>query len=259
MFKRLLLTGTVILAALLTTGCNDTLLLNNLSQEQANEVLAVLQQHNIASQKSGTLKEGYAISVPKSDTTTALSILNQYQLPAKAEVQISQAFPDNALISSPQAERARMLSLQEQRLEQSLKIISQVVNARVHVSYPLNDNTFITDLPAEHVSILITYSGSLNENMFISKIKTLIKNGLSNVRFEDISVVLFQAPPLQYSAPTQGAQPLMTPWLYALCGVLLAALLAGGSVLYLLVKKQRPETPQDVTPPDVPEKEDMPV
>lgn len=259
MFKRLLLTGTMILAALLTTGCNDTLLLNNLSQEQANEVLAVLQQHNIASQKSGTLKEGFAISVPKSDTTTALSILNQYQLPAKPEVQISQAFPDNALISSPQAERARMLSLQEQRLEQSLKIISQVVNARVHVSYPLNDNTFITDLPAEHVSVLITYSGSLNENMFISKIKPLIKNGLSNVRFEDISVVLFQAPPLQYSAPTQSAQSLMTPWLYALCGVLLAALLAGGSVLYLLVKKQRPKTPQDVTPLDVPEKEDMPV
>ncbi|RLR17493.1 hypothetical protein D8L93_08800 [Sodalis-like symbiont of Bactericera trigonica] len=118
-------------------------------------------------------------------------MLNHYQLPAKPEVQISQAFPDNDLIASPQAERARMLSLQEQRLEQSLKIISQVVNARVHVSYQLNDNTFITNPPAEHVSILITYSGSLNENMFISKIKTLIKKGLANVPFEDIYVVLF--------------------------------------------------------------------
>lgn len=259
MFKRLLLTGLVIIAALLTTGCDNTILLNNLSQDQANQVLAVLQQHNISSQKSGSLKEGYAITVPKSDTTTALSILNQYQLPAKPEVQISQAFPDNALIASPQAERARMLSLQEQRLEQSLKIISQVVNARVHVSYPLNDNTFITDSPAEQVSILITYSGSLNENMFISKIKTLIKNGLANVRFEDISVVLFQAPPLQYSAPTQGAQPFMTPWLYALGGVLLAALLAGGSVLYLLVKKQRPETPLENPTQEESAQKEMPV
>ncbi|RLR17494.1 hypothetical protein D8L93_08805 [Sodalis-like symbiont of Bactericera trigonica] len=69
MFKRLLLTGMVIIAALLTTGCDNTILLSNLSQEQANEVLAVLQQHNIASQKSGSLKEGCAIKVPKSDTT----------------------------------------------------------------------------------------------------------------------------------------------------------------------------------------------
>lgn len=129
-----------VLAAVLLTfmlsACNDENLLFNLTQEQANQVLAILQQHNISAKKDGNLKAGYTVSVGESESTAALSIINQYQLPWAADVQIGQAFPESSLVASPNAEQARVLSLQEQRLEQSLRMIAQVVNARVHVSYP---------------------------------------------------------------------------------------------------------------------------
>jgi len=45
------------------SGCNDDKVLDNLTQEQANQVLSLLQQHNISAAKSGTLKSGYSITL----------------------------------------------------------------------------------------------------------------------------------------------------------------------------------------------------
>lgn len=188
---------------LILSGCNDNKVLENLTQEQANQVLSILQQHNISASKSGTLKAGYTVYISQSDNTAALSIINQYQLPWSSDVQIGNAFPDNSLVSSPNAEQTRIQSLQEQRLEQSLRIIPQVVNARVHMGYP----SLITDTggnkPTKHVGILISYKGSLDENLFINQIKSLIKNSIDNIRYENISVVLFHAPEIQLSEPNE--------------------------------------------------------
>jgi type III secretion protein J len=59
----------VVLFALMLSACNDEKLLFNLTQEQANQVLAVLQQHNISARKEGTLKAGYTVAVGKSEST----------------------------------------------------------------------------------------------------------------------------------------------------------------------------------------------
>lgn len=141
MIKKLICICWLLLGVMILSACNDEVLLNNLTQNQANQVLAILQQHNIAAQKSGTLKAGYTITAGHSESTSALSIINEYQLPWNEDVQISQAFPEGALVASPNAEQARVISLQEQRLEQTLRVIFQVVNARVHISYPpFNDD-----------------------------------------------------------------------------------------------------------------------
>ncbi len=160
------------------SACNDEKLLFNLTQEQANQVLAVLQQHNVSASKEGTLKAGYTVAVNKSESTAALSIINQYQLPWSADVQIAQAFPEGALVTSPNAEQARVISLQEQRLEQSLRMIAQVVNARVHVSYPAFNNDS-SRTPTGHVGVIITYKGEIDDNLFIPQIKHLIKNSFT--------------------------------------------------------------------------------
>lgn len=189
----------LIMGTFLLVGCNQQSLLENLSQEQANQVMAILQQHNIHAEKAGSPKSGFAVTVPPSDITSALSVVAQYQLPRPAEVQIGQAFPDNALVASPDAEQTRILSLQEQRIEQSIRIIDQVVNARVHISYPSVDKDFDNHAATEHASILITYKGKIDQNLFISQIKLLIKNSFDNILYENISVVLFKASDITYT------------------------------------------------------------
>ncbi|WP_261641803.1 type III secretion system inner membrane ring lipoprotein SctJ [Erwinia mallotivora] len=232
MFRKLLRAIPLLLAAVFLSACNDDALLNNLTQEQANQVLAVLQQHNIAAKKNGTLKLGYSVSINRSDMTAALSILNQYQLPWAPDVQISQAFPESSLVASPNAEQARVLSLQEQRLEQTLRIIAEVVSARVHISYPPFDNVSGNKKVASHVGVLISYKGEIDENMFISRIKSLIKNSVSDVRYENISIALFPAPAIQYAAPTKIPASLPGIWTLLLAAIALIAAITGGYVFY---------------------------
>lgn len=222
----------VIFLAGLTSACNSEKLLENLTQEQANQVLSILQQHNISAQKNGSLKEGYAISVSEYENTTAISIISQYQLPWSGDIQIGQAFPDSALVASPNAEQARVLSLIEQRLGQSLRIITQVVNARVHISYPGFRNEMSNKAVANHVGVLISYKGEIDENLFISQIKSLIKNSLNDVLYENISVVLFDAPVIQYSSPTNVSSPGTDTWIILLAILIFIAIASLAFYLY---------------------------
>ena len=219
MLVKLLPALSLFLIVMVVSGCNDDKVLENLTQEQANQVLALLQQHNISASKNGTLKSGYSITVSPTENTAALSLINQYQLPWSAGVQIGDAFPDSALVSSPNAEQARIRSLQEQRLEQSLRIISQVVNARVHISYPAFSNDISHKKGLSHVAILIIYKGEIEENIFISQIKSFIKNSLDDIRYENISVVLFHAPALHYATPIPMAKSSPSRWYALLAGV----------------------------------------
>lgn len=241
-----------IVFSVMLSACNSESLLFNLTQEQANQVLAVLQQHNISARKEGTLKAGYTVSVDEKESTAALSIISQYQLPWAAAVQIQQAFPESSLVSSPNAEQARVISLQEQRLEQSLRIISQVVNARVHVSYPPFNNDTSGKKPTSHVGVIISYKGEIDDNMFISQIKALVKNSFDDVSYENISVVLFPAPVIQYVTPTQVQSTSPLRWLFTLIGCA-AALCAAASIIYFKLNR-RPALRQD-TPTDEAEKE----
>lgn len=244
MFKQLSRTLLFLLSLILLTACNENTLLENLSQQQANQVMAILQQHDISAQKRGGGKAGYTITVPPAENTAALSIITQYQLPWPADVQIEQAFPENALVASPNAEQARVLSLQEQRLEQSLRIIDEVVNAKVHISYPPFSNDLAAKNITEHVGVIITFKGDIDENIFITQVKSLIKNSLNNIRYENISVVLFAAPALQYAPPTKTPSPAISPWLWIFMAIALCSLATGGFLIYKVTRR----------PPDVSQK-----
>ncbi|NEG59866.1 type III secretion system inner membrane ring lipoprotein SctJ [Pantoea agglomerans] len=230
----------IIVMTLLLSACNDENLLYNITQDQANQVLAILQQHNIYATKEGTLKTGYTVTVSAADRTEALSLINQYQLPLPAEVQIAQAFPADSLVASPNAEQARVISLQEQRLEQSLRLIPQVVNARIHANYPSFTNDFADGKPGNHVAALIIYNGAIDENTFIPQIKALIKNSFTDILYENISVELFNAPDIQYGSPTT-TNFLTSPWFIIAFIILLAT--AGAAPLafyqYTLRKKKQ--------------------
>jgi len=222
----------LIFAVIIMSGCNDEKVLDNLTQEQANQVLTVLQQHNVSAHKNGNLKAGYAVTVSSVENTAALSIISQYQLPWAADVQIGHAFPDSSLVSSPGAEQARVRSLQEQRLEQSLRIIDQVVNARVHISYPYYANDISGRKSASHIGILISYKGEVDKSIFISQIKNLIKNSIDDIRYENISVVLFNAPVIQYSAPLKVTDSASGFWLILFSGFGLLLTTVAGYFIY---------------------------
>ncbi|MGJ3354940.1 type III secretion system inner membrane ring lipoprotein SctJ [Providencia sp. Je.9.19] len=216
----------------LLLGCDNQLLLSHLSQRQSNEVLAILQEHGVEATRKQDNKNGDSIRVLPGDFVIAVDLLRQYNLPSKEPVEIIQAFPGDSLVASPQAERTRLLSLIEQRLEQSLLTIPDVINARVHVSYPLNGNN-----PAkqtQNVSSLVTYSGSEDPKMMMNKIKLFLTSSFAETSYDNVSVVIVNRPPLQYqikSAPEYSFNPIII-------GSIIAAILTLFGTLLLLFRQQ---------------------
>ncbi|HGJ5899425.1 type III secretion system inner membrane ring lipoprotein SctJ [Arsenophonus apicola] len=179
----------LILLLLLLTGCNEQELLKNLDQNQANEVIALLQQNNIDAYKKESAKSGYIIYIEKEDFIPAVDLINRYGLPRKPRLEIAQMFPSDSLVSSPLAEKARLYSGIEQRLAQSLHSIEGIVTAHVHISYELNSVESKKE-HKYHVSALIKYNDTIKDvNLLINDIKRFLKNSVNGVSYDDISVV----------------------------------------------------------------------
>lgn len=196
------LTALFLVSALLLAGCEQQDLLKGLDQQQANEVISVLQRNNIQAEKNDQGKAGFSIAVDKADFPAAVDLLRVYNLPAKPRVEIAQMFPSDSLVSSPRAEKARLYSAIEQRLEQSIQTIDGVVSARVHVSYPVNsqDNSVDTSQPM-HISAIIVYEREVDPQLMISDIKRFLKNSFDDVEYDNISVVLSKRTMPQHASP----------------------------------------------------------
>jgi type III secretion protein J len=183
-----------LLAAVMLTACSDQTLLQQLTEQQANDVVAVLQVHNVSAVKDYQGKAGFAINVESADFPLAVDLLRQYDLPKAPRVQIGQLFPADALVASPQAERARMLSGVEQRIEQALSILENVTTARVQLSYPLGPGSDEKRAAPMRASVLLTYRGEGNSDFLVSQVKRFVKNSLSDIEYDNIAVVLNPAP-----------------------------------------------------------------
>ncbi|APD11097.1 EscJ/YscJ/HrcJ family type III secretion inner membrane ring protein [Pandoraea vervacti] len=194
---------------LLLTGCRKAeTLLSALDQQQANEVAAVLLRHNIAAEKIDGGKAGYTITVDAADFPQAVDWLKTYDLPPRPRMEIAQMFPPDSLVASPRAERARLYSAIEQRLEQSVRLMQGVLAARVHVSYDVDGQNGEPAKRSPHISAVVVYQSGANGTELINDIRRFLKNSVEDLRYENISVVLSQQPAmLGAQAPMPLARP----------------------------------------------------
>ncbi|WP_434626699.1 EscJ/YscJ/HrcJ family type III secretion inner membrane ring protein [Chromobacterium sp. CV08] len=220
------------LLALLLAGCQQQDLLKGLDQQQANEVIAVLQRHNIEAAKTDRGKTGFSIAVAQPDFAAAVDWLKTYNLPSRPRVEVAQMFPADSLVSSPRAEKARLYSAIEQRLEQSLQTMDGILSARVHVSYDLDGGEGGRPAAPMHVSALAVYDRDVDAGAMINNIKRFLKNSFAEVEYDNISVVLSRRDEAQQQAPTPAAasKPGGALWLLALLAA--AALAAAGFWLW---------------------------
>ncbi|WP_368939702.1 type III secretion system inner membrane ring lipoprotein SctJ [Proteus mirabilis] len=201
----------------LLNGCKDQSLLTNLSQRQATEIQAVLQKHQITSTRTALGKGLFEISVKKENIGIAIQILEEYQLPTISRIEITQLFPSDALVSSPQAEKARLISAIEQRLEQSLLTIDHLIDARVHVSYPLSSNDRIT--PTPHASALVFYEdGMIDSDQLSDDVRAFIHNAFNDMDESNITVLLYPRNINKFTILNNQLQqdnttPMSNPWL----------------------------------------------
>lgn len=182
-FRHFLLVATLVLIA----GCKIDLY-NELSEQEANEMLALLMLRDISATKQ-TIKGGsVSIKVEKAQFSEAVEVLRQYGLPRKNTSTLEDLFPSGQLVTSPTQEQAKILFLKEQQLEAMLTHMNGVIRAQVSVaeSAPLSRR----DNPILSASVLLQYSPDHNLGSRETDIRALVQKGVPNLKAENISVVL---------------------------------------------------------------------
>lgn len=192
----------LILASVFLMACErHEIIVEGLSQNDANEILVVLKDQDITAQKelvSDRKHQSYHIKVGKADIDRALRVLVNNQLPKSYRAGFKDVYPPGSqgLIPTKSDENARLIMAMQGEIEGLLRILPGVVDARVML--------FIDSGPSPRsASVALIYQGNLKEELISTEeIKHLVAAAAGAMSPENIHVVLkefiikeFKSPP----------------------------------------------------------------
>jgi type III secretion system YscJ/HrcJ family lipoprotein len=130
------------LALLALLGCSETVLRSS-EESEANRAAAALERHGVpaalaSSQKGRT--SSFELRVDEEDAPYARTVLAAYGFPRAPRAGAAALGAGSGLVSSPVEERARIAAAVARDLEQSLEAVDGVVEARVHLTFPLGED-----------------------------------------------------------------------------------------------------------------------
>ncbi|HUG22601.1 type III secretion system inner membrane ring lipoprotein SctJ [Piscinibacter sp.] len=216
--------------AVLLAGCGEQDLYTDLSQRQANEMVAVLRNAGIEADKQ--LRDGntFAVTAPASDFSHAVEVLRATGYPREGFDTLGQVFKKEGFVSSPLEERARLTHALSQEISNTLASIDGVVMARVHLSVPERDPLADKPPPAS-ASVFIKHRAGVNLESRMGHIKALVVNSIQGLPYDNVTVVLFptEAWPVR-SAPADDGLRGFNTTLWSIAGAGALALAAGGGL-----------------------------
>lgn len=179
-------------------GCN-TELQHGLQEDEANQIVNLLRSFGIDAKKdneSGSGQEqSWKISVPSNDATKAGEILEQYNFPRQRSDSLSSVFSGSSLIPTPTEERALLMRALAGELSKSLESIDGVIEARVHLNLPQQDDILSEkqkNIPT--ASILIKYI-TKQPPYQVEDVKKLIAGAVPGLIPENVTVVKVKREP----------------------------------------------------------------
>jgi type III secretion system YscJ/HrcJ family lipoprotein len=219
----------MVVAVLLLAGCNRESVRNGITEDQANEMVAILMLHEVAAKKVAHDKSIFEVNVPKVDIGYALQVIRQYQLPRDFnQSPTCRIFKKEGMISAPIEDRARWMCSKSLELEKAiLHGIDGVVTVTARVSYGERD-ALVDKVDPPHASIAIKHRR--DTRIDVDKIKAIAKDSNAGIDAANVSVNLFEAeiiPRHGYASSTDAAKSGATISASWLGGIGLAVLLAG--------------------------------
>ena len=167
-------------------GCKQELY-GNLSQRDANEMIAVLNASGIAASRK-EYDGKFRILVDEKDFSKAVRILSSAGLPGIPHRTVEQVFPGDKMISSPIEQRARYLFALGEDLSKTISYIDGVRLARVHVVLPEVDIKGRASGKAS-ASVLVQLKPGAQAVKVIPFVKSVVTTAVPNIQLADINVV----------------------------------------------------------------------
>ena len=159
------------------TGCGEKVELHGqLSEQEANEVIAELADKQVPAQKVPN-KNGVSIRVRAEDISRAINSLTAAGLPRTTRTTLGDIFRKEGVISTPLEERARYIYALSQELEATLSRIDGVIVARVHVVLAERIAPGEAVQPAS-ASVFIKHDARLDPDSIQSRVRRMVASSI---------------------------------------------------------------------------------
>jgi len=197
------------LAALLLAGCGMQDLYTRLSEQQANEMVAVLRNAGLSAEKELRPDQSFAVVTRSGDFARAVTLLRSSGYPRDSFDDMGRVFKKEGFVSSPLEERARLVHALSQEIANTISQIDGVIVARVHLALPEKDPLADKPHPAA-ASVFIKHRSGKDLSGSVGQIKALVVNSVEGLPYDNVTVALFPAEPWpeHAAAPAQTAAAL---------------------------------------------------
>jgi type III secretion protein J len=208
LLQRLLLALALILSLFLLTGCEQkTMIIDQIDQREANEIVVFLASKGIAAEKTATAStapggtEGgtkYGIFVEMDKATDAMAILNQNGFPRKQGTTLLELFAGGGLMTSDKQENIRYQAGLAQQIANMIRKIDGVIEAEVQLSFPAESTSPIgpgggAAAPVSRITaaVYVKHMGILDDpnSHLVTKIKRLVAGSVSGLEINDVTVI----------------------------------------------------------------------
>lgn len=180
--------------ALALSACSEQELYGQLTERQANEMVAVLRAAGLDAQKQTKDNGQFSLVVPKDDFSQAVELLRANGYPKDGHDTLGQVFKKEGFVSTPLEERARLTHALSEEIANTIGNIDGVIMARVHLSMPEKD-PLAEKAPPSAASVFIKYRSGTDLNPHIGQIKALVVNAIQGMAYDNVTVALFPSEP----------------------------------------------------------------
>ena len=191
-----------LLMALLFMAACKAELYSNMSENEANEMMAILLKNGIECDKLPGKEMTYTLRIDKADMAQAVELLQGLGFPKDNYASMGDVFKKAGLVSSPLEERIRFIYALSQEISETLSQIDSVLSARVHIVLPENNPLSETIQPSS-AAVFIRYRQDSNIESLVPQIKKLVVNSIEGLSYDKVSVILFPSE----NAVSKASQP----------------------------------------------------
>ena len=188
---------------LFLAGCEgNQMIVNNVDEREANEIVVYLASKGIAAQKvqavtsdaaGGGPSNLFNIAVDGGRTTESMALLNKIGLPRVQGTTLLSLFKGGGLMSSDREETIRYQAGLAEQLKSTILKIDGILDADVQISFPPSELTTTPGavIPKTTASVYIKHQGILEDpnSHLETKIKRLVSSGINGLSYEDVAVI----------------------------------------------------------------------
>jgi type III secretion protein J len=194
----------VIAAVILLAGCQQDLY-SNLSEFDANQMLAILTANGVSVEKVSKGKDGFTITADSRDMPRSIALLKDSGYPKSIHLSLSEMFPNNTVMPSPFQERVRYIYALGEGVANTLSQIDGVITARVHIVLPESPELGQPIKPSS-AAVFIKHQPGVDLDFFQPQIRRLVSSAIEGLQYDAVTVVLSEARPTKTSANGSGEQ-----------------------------------------------------